>query len=179
MIVGAIDPRIKAVVAQVPFVSGQATREAMPKGLLAKILNDRGQTSSSEPTYTPIFPESLEEARNPENGAIMGTEESWHHLQVFKSMGFEKENKVTIQSLFHAIRAEPRAFISQISPKPLFMTVSLKDTLINHKTQLEAFAMAGEPKELLKLDSGHFDVYRDEAFEENISAQIAFLRKYL
>ncbi|RMJ04752.1 hypothetical protein CDV36_014577 [Fusarium kuroshium] len=179
LIVGAIDPRVKAVVAQVPFVSGRSTREALPKSVITQIYNDRGETSNLDPTYMRIFPDSLEEAQNPANGTVLGTEECWRHLQVVKEMGHEKENKVTVQSLFHAIRAEPSAFVSQISPKPLFMTVCLQDSVIDPKVQLEVFSKAGEPKELLELDCGHFNAYRDGFFEENIAAQVAFLSKYL
>ncbi|RSM00807.1 hypothetical protein CEP52_008923 [Fusarium oligoseptatum] len=171
LIVGAIDPRVKAVVAQVPFVSGRSTREALPKSVITQIYNDRGETSNLDPTYMRIFPDSLEEAQNPANGTVLGTEECWRHLQVVKEMGHEKENKVTVQSLFHAIRAEPSAFVSQISPKPLFMTVCLQDSVIDPKVQLEVFSRAGEPKELLELDCGHFNAYRDGFFEENIAAQ--------
>lgn len=109
----------------------------------------------------------------------MGTEECWRHLQVVKEIGHDKEKKATAQSLFHAIRSEPSAFVTQISPKPLFMTVCLQDSVIDPRVQLEAFARAGEPKELLGLDCGYFSAYRDAFFEENIAAQLAFLRKYL
>jgi cephalosporin-C deacetylase-like acetyl esterase len=176
---GAVDPRIKVVIAQVPFVSGRLTREGFPKALLAKIYNDRGETTSMEPTYIPIFPATAEEAENPNNGAVLGTKESWDHLQIVKERGHMRENKVTLQSFFHAIRAEPSAFITQLAPKPFFMVVALQDSLIDPQAQLKVFATAGEPKELLELDCGHFLVYRDNVFEKNIAAQIAFLKKHL
>ncbi|KAF9771385.1 hypothetical protein IL306_010977 [Fusarium sp. DS 682] len=176
---GAVDPRIKVVIAQVPFVSGKLTREGFPKALLAKIYNDRGETTSMAPTYIPIFPATAEEAENPNNGAVLGTKESWDHLQIVKERGHMRENKVTLQSFFHAIRAEPSAFITQLAPKPLFMVVALQDSLIDPQAQLKVFATAGEPKELLELDCGHLLVYRDNVFEKNIAAQIAFLKKHL
>ena len=162
----AIDPRVKVVVAQVPFVSGKSAREALPKSVLTQIHNDRGETSALDPTYMRIFPDSLEEAQNPANGTILGTEECWRHFQVVEKMGHEKENKVAAQSLFHAIRAEPSAFVGQISPKPLFMTVCLQDSVIDPKVQLEVVSKVGEYKELLEVDCGHFNVYRDGFFEE-------------
>lgn len=75
LIVCAIDPRVKVVVAQVPFVSGKSAREVLPKSVLTQIHNDRGETSALDPTYMRIFPNSLEEAQNPANGTILGTEE--------------------------------------------------------------------------------------------------------
>jgi uncharacterized protein len=81
--------------------------------------------------------------------------------------------------MFRAIRSEPSAFVPQISPKPLFMVVALQDSILDPQLQLKVFDTAGEPKELLKLDSGHFGVYQGRYFEENVSAQIAFLKRYL
>jgi hypothetical protein len=65
-----------------------------------------------KPTYVPIIPPSLVEAQKTGNGAILGTEECWRHYQIVKTIGHEKENKITLQSMFHAIRAEPSAFIT-------------------------------------------------------------------
>ncbi|KAF2971713.1 hypothetical protein GQX73_g1779 [Xylaria multiplex] len=179
LIAGAVDPRVKAVITQVPFVSGNAARARLPDDFLAKIYTDRGETTFLKPTYIPAFPNSLEQARTQPYAAVMSTEESWNHYQDVTALGHNKENKITLQSMFYAIRSEPAAFISQISPKPLFMTIGLHDSLIDSQLQKQVFSNAGEPKELLKLDCGYFDVYKGRRFEENISAQIAFLKKYL
>jgi fermentation-respiration switch protein FrsA (DUF1100 family) len=179
LIAGAIDPRIKVVLSQVPFMSGTTTRSRLPAAVIEKVFADRGETTSSNPTYIPIYPETLEDALNPENGAMMGTEESFRHYDFSRTLEPNRDNKITLQSLFHAVRSDPQNFILQIAPKPFFMTVSLKDSLIDPQIQLDAFQAAGEPKELLKLDCGHFEVYRDGFFETNVAAQIAFLDKYL
>ncbi|KAI1385718.1 Alpha/Beta hydrolase protein [Hypoxylon trugodes] len=76
LIAGAIDPRIKAVIGQVPFISGSHVRSRLPKELLPRIYADRGETTFLNPTYIPTFPESLEEARAQPGKAIMSTEES-------------------------------------------------------------------------------------------------------
>ncbi|QKX59076.1 uncharacterized protein TRUGW13939_06206 [Talaromyces rugulosus] len=179
LIVGALDPRIKVVISQVPFISGKIKKARPPDALLAKVYANRGQTSSSDPTYIPIYPESLEEAQNPANGAIMGSEECFHHYADVRNLEPRRENKTTLQTLFHIMRSEPQSYVSQISPKPLLMVVSLKDTLIDPRQQVAVFNEAGEPKQLLKIDCGHFDVYRGESFEGNVLTQVAFLDKYL
>jgi hypothetical protein len=81
--------------------------------------------------------------------------------------------------MFHALRAEPQLYISQISPKPFWMVVGLQDSLIDSQKQVAIFKKAGEPKQLLELNRGHFDVYRGENFEKNVSTQVAFLDKFL
>lgn len=93
LIAGAIDPRVKVVVSQVPFISGRTTRSRLPAVALAKIFADRGQTTSSDPTYIPIYPETLEEARNPANGAMMGTEECFRHYEDVRNLEPRRETK--------------------------------------------------------------------------------------
>lgn len=85
----------------------------------------------SEPTYIPIYPESLEEAQNPANGAMMGTEECFRHYAEVRTMDPRRENKITLQSLFHVMRAEPKDYVRLLSAKPLMMVVSLRDSLID------------------------------------------------
>lgn len=179
LVAGAVDPRIKAVVSQVPFISGNALRAQLPSELLAEVYAERGKTTSLDPTYIPAFPETLEQAQTQPTAAMMSTIESWHYYQRVEALEQYKENKITLQTLFHAIRSEPSAFVPHISPRPLFMAVSLHDSLINPQLQIKAFDTAAEPKTLLKLDCGHFDVYENEYFEQNVSAQIDFLVKSL
>ncbi|KAL2814695.1 Alpha/Beta hydrolase protein [Aspergillus cavernicola] len=179
LIVGATDPRVKVVLSQVPFMSGTSTRSRLPAVILDKLFADRGETTSSDPTYIRTYPETLEEAQNPVNGTMVGTEETFRHYQHTQSFEPRRENKITLQSLFHAIRSEPKNYVVKLRPSPLFMAVSLKDSLIDPQIQLDAFHTAGEPKELLKLDCGHFEVYHGCPFKKNIAAQLAFLDKYL
>lgn len=179
IIAGACDPRIRVVVCQVPFVSGKATAERVGQEFVSRLYADRSTTTTDDPTYIPVYPETLEEARAHPKDFMLGTEESYHHYASTKHQAPDKENKITLQTMFHALRAEPCAFISQISPKPLFMCIGIKDPLVDAELQEKTFAMAGEPKQLLKLECGHFDVYEGEWFEKNVSAQIHFLQQYL
>jgi fermentation-respiration switch protein FrsA (DUF1100 family) len=110
---------------------------------------------------------------------MMGTEECFHYHQATKHIVPDKENKITLQTLFHAIRAEPSAFVTQISPKPLLMVIGLRDSLISPELLQGVFNTAGEPKRLLKLDCAHFGVYQGDFFEKNVASQIAFLNEHL
>ena len=44
---------------------------------------------------------------------------------------------------------------------------------------LAAFARAGEPKQLLRVPGGHFDVYAGPGFEQAMGATLAFLQQHL
>lgn len=59
------------------------------------------------------------------------------------------------------------------------MAISLHDSIIDPQLQIKAFQTAGEPKTLLNIDCGHFDIGENEHFEQNISTQLEFLAKYL
>ncbi len=178
MMVGAVDPWVKSVITQVPFVSGNSLRTHLPHDVITKIFSDRGETTAATPTYIPIWPESLEQSQYHPYDAMMGTEESWHFSQKVKRMGPAKQNTITPQTLFHAIRAEPSAFATQVS-KPFFMTIASKDTLIDAKLQQQVFDQVTGIKQVLKLDCGHFDVYDGAHGNENLTAQISFLNRYL
>ncbi|OAG33984.1 hypothetical protein AYO21_11884 [Fonsecaea monophora] len=178
LIAGAVDPRVKVVITQVPFVSGNHLRSQMPAPLLARIYEDRAATTESEPTYIPVFPEEYNAAQPDPAAAMMATEESWHYYQHIKELGIDKENRITMQTLFHAIRSEPSAFVPFLN-KPLFMAIASNDSLISPSKQQEVFETAKDPKALVRFDSGHFSLYEGALFEKNIAAQIDFLHNHL
>ncbi|KAI1412248.1 alpha/beta superfamily hydrolase [Hypoxylon sp. FL1857] len=180
IIAAAVDPRIKVVVSQVPFLSGKAQKARLPADLLEKIYADRGASTIANPTYIPVWPDTLEQAQQRPGDFILGTEESWHYREVIRQIDPENVNKITFQSMFDMVRAEPGAFISQISPRPLLTVIAKHDSVLDSQIQQEIFDdAAGEPKQLLKLDCAHFDVYTGYCFEEVISAEIAFLKQHL
>lgn len=178
IIAGATDIRVKAVITQVPFVSGRATREALPEAFLQQIYEDRGANSLSEPTYIPARPSSIEQAQQRPTEALLGTEETWNFSLLTKNLGPKRDNKISLQTLFHAMHSEPRAYVAQLSPKPFFMAIGRNDSLIDSRLQKKVFDEALEPKELLDLDTGHFGVYTGEIFEVNVAAQIKFLKSH-
>jgi uncharacterized protein len=63
------------MISQVPFVSGNASRAYLTEDVLAKIYADRGETNILNPTYIPVYPESLAQAQKQPNGTVLGTEE--------------------------------------------------------------------------------------------------------
>jgi fermentation-respiration switch protein FrsA (DUF1100 family) len=87
---------------------------------------------------------------------------------------------MTLQSLFKLVKNEPKAYIHRVAPTRLLMVVAEHDTTVLTSTQLEAYQLAREPKQLHLLRGyGHFDAYLGQAFELNIACQIDFLKKYL
>jgi fermentation-respiration switch protein FrsA (DUF1100 family) len=180
--VAAIDRRVKAVLAQVPFVSGEQ-QSAPYRSLIDKVLSDRAEMlrrTDGTPTYVPIIADSFEQAEKGEAKTVLNQPDAYQYFTKLAERWPAWENKMTLQSLFKLIKNEPQAFIHRIAPTPLLMVVAERDTTVLASTQLAAYQLAREPKQLHFLRGyGHFDAYSGEAFELNIEAQIGFLRKYL
>ena len=68
-------------------------------------------------------------------------------------------NEITLRSWEHYDRYEPAAFIDRISPTPLLMIVGIEDAMTPAADALAAYARALEPKQLLLVPGGHYDVY--------------------
>ena len=148
--VGALDPRVRCVVSQVPLISGRRTFEAwVPadkrEGFLARLAADRDSRAQGRPAATT-------------KAALPGTEtDAW--VRHFDPDGSIYRNELTVRS-FDLLRSyEPIAFIADIAPTPLLMIVADHDTQTPTDWQLEAFEAAGDPKRLLRVDCRHYDVY--------------------
>lgn len=176
ILAAAFDKRIAAVVVQVPFVSGESIGPFLQTYFPAMYADRKNIKSGHPPAMTTVIPETLESAERGDSGALMGKLDVVPYLKELARRGQSWEKEVTLQSVFNISILEPRAFIHRISPTPLLMVVAEKDATVATSSQLEAFASAREPKTLAVIkDSEHFDLYFDNKFEENMSAQLDFL----
>lgn len=179
--VGAIDTRVKAVIAQVPFVSGHNHTMALNKSL-PTIMEDRARLAEGgEGAVLEVVAASPEEAQAGTSEAILPELDAWDFFtQTSLEGGAKWVNKMTVQSLLKMLKNEPRAYVKRISPTPLLMVIAEEDRIVDVSTQLAAYGEAEEPKELLFMaNTGHFEPYSGEKFDGNVMRQIAFLNKYL
>lgn len=173
---------MKAVISQVPFTSGEAFVGGLPKEQLDKIYANRTHNVASE--YLPLFYSSREEIGvDTAHKPILATEDAYDYsLEAVKraqAEGAKWENRVSVQTLYHMLKNEPINFIHRIAPRPLLYVIATKDTILRPDLQRKAYDKAGEGKQLLELDAGHFDAYRGPAFETNVKAQVKFLEAHL
>jgi len=146
--VAALDRRVKAVVSQVPLVRGNATYESwVPERarerFAARLADDRAARARGEAPQTAT-------------AATPGSEtEEW----VKATDDGTYANEVTIRSFELLREYEPESFIARIAPTPLLMVIATRDTQTPTPWQREAFALAGEPKQLVELDCRHYDPY--------------------
>ena len=186
------DPRLSAVVLVMPFTSGAADAAAFPKGILEQAWADRETTARSwaeggvppETTYINLWADSKEnaEGKGPQN--FLTGIEAYNFItearQRSDRMGTPSNNKMSLQSFYHISNIEPANYVHKISPCPLLYLAATTDVLTGpidgHK---KVFDRAKEPKEFVTLNNHHIANYFGDSFEENISAQIEFLKRHL
>jgi fermentation-respiration switch protein FrsA (DUF1100 family) len=177
IVLGATDRRLRAVVAQVPTISGyqQSLRRVPPErvpALEAAFADDERRRFQGAPLATqavvssdPAVPAAY---RSPDAVAFYNQpvpEGVW-------------ENYVTLRSSRAARMYEPGTWISRVSPTPLLMIVGLHDTITVADLALSAYEQALQPKRLLTIDGDHFDPYLAR-FADASGAAIAWFTEHL
>ena len=173
--IAALDRRIAAVVAQVPFVDGIATTFALGlrhtlQSLVAGVRDELRQLLGQSPYYikTVGAPGTLAAITTP------GAEESYHSAM---PKDIQWENSVAARVLLHTalhrpIKAAPRVQC------PLLVCICEDDLLTPPKPAMLASRLAPQG-ELLCYKGGHFDMYTGEVFEQAVSDQCRFLTRHL
>jgi len=177
IVLGATDRRLRAVVAQVPTISGyqQSLRRVAPDlvpALEAAFADDERRQFHGAPPATQAVvsadPSIAAAYRAPDAVAFYTQpvpEGAW-------------ENAVTLRSSRAARMYEPGTWIPRVSPTPLLMIVGLHDTITVSDLALAAYERALQPKRLLTIDGGHFEPYLAR-FDEAGGAAIAWFREHL
>ena len=160
LVVGAIDRRVRAVVSQVPLISGwrnvlRLVRADLVAQFRALFDADReARYQGKEPEMVPVVND------DPLGPAALPTPDSF---EWFTATGQSRapawRNEVTLRSVELLTEYEPGIYIERISPTPLMMVVGAADHLTVADEALAAFGRAMEPKQLVLLPGGHFDAY--------------------
>ena len=177
IVLGATDRRLRAVVSQVPTISGyeQGLRRIAPEAVAAleEAFNEdeRAQAGGEAPRFQTIV------SAGPAVAASYRTQEAIDfYLQPVPDGVWE--NHVTVRSTRAARMYEPGTWITRVSPTPLLMVVALGDTVTVTDLALGAYERALEPKRLQLISGGHFAPYIVE-FEQSISAALAWFQEHL
>lgn len=179
LVVAAQDRRVKAVVSQVPLISGhdnarRLIRADFISGFQALCEEDRRQRYAGHtPAMSPVV------AEDPSAPSALPTADSWEWFtQTHQSRAPSWKNEVTLRSIEMFLDYEPGAHIAHISPTPLLMIVGLTDHLTAADQALAAYERALQPKRLLTLKGGHFDAYIQD-FEAASSAACQWFSEHL
>lgn len=160
LVLGAIDKRIKCVVAQVPLVSGlrniqRLVRQDFLAPNRALFDQDRAARYRGEPpAMIPVVDP------DPMAASALPTPDSWEWFsETGKTRAPAWKNEVTLRTVEMLMEYEPTPYVERISPTPLLMVVAGGDHLTPVDLALAAYQQAREPKRLALLPGGHFDAY--------------------
>lgn len=177
LVLGATDRRLRAIVSQVPTISGfeQGLRRIPPEAVptIEKLFadDDRGQARGEAPLRQLIVSDN---AQLP--ASYRSKDAIDFYLQPIKAGIWE--NSVTIRSTRAARMYEPGNWITRVSPTPLLLVVAMSDTLTMTDLALAAYERALEPKKLVTIKGGHFDPYLDQ-FEIASGQAVAWFMQHL
>lgn len=180
LVVAAIDKRVKAVVSQVPFVSGsaqlaQAVRPDFVHHVREQFDGDRANRfAGGEPAMLDAV------TPDPTLPAMMPSQEAYEWFtKTAANRAPNWKNQLTARSLEMASEYEPGSYISRIAPTPLLMIVAAEDADAPYQLALEAFAAAREPKQIIVTPGGHFANYSGPGFDQAAAAARDHFVKHL
>lgn len=174
IVLGATDRRLRAVVSQVPTISGyqQSLRRVPPDQVAALeagfVDADRRVFRGEAPPTQAVVgadPAVVAAYRSPDAVAFFTQPTPpgvWH-------------NAVTVRSTRAARMYEPGAWVDQVSPTPLLFVVGLDDTITVTALALSAYERALQPKRLITIPGGHFAPYLDRFGEASAAARDWFV----
>ncbi len=170
---GALDPRVTCVVSQAPFISGSellGMRPDLPEFEAGLFAEREARSSGAPPTMIPVTAPG-------EGLAALPGDDAHDYFASTESPTWK--NEVTFSS-FEAVRAyEPAWWIEKLSPRPLLMILAQDDTVTPTAHAEAAFARAWEPKKLVHVPGGHFDVYVGAGFDQAVPEMIAWFKNHL
>jgi uncharacterized protein len=173
--VGADDPRVAAIVAQVPHASGLGTlRSAGPRNVLrltvAGLRDAARAVRGRAPYYAPIVgpPGTLGAMTSPD--ALPG-------YAAMYPEGFDWRNEYAARIGLTVATYSPGRRAADVAC-PLLVAVGDRDVVTPPGPARKA---AGRARlgELVSYDAGHFDLYRGELFDRAVADQVRFLSRHV
>ena len=180
LVVAAIDKRVKAVVSQVPFISGsrQLSRAVRPDFLPHVREQFEGDRLNRFAGGEPAMLDAV--TPDPTQPAMMPSIDSYEWFtKTAADRAPNWKNEMTARSLEMATEYEPGSYISRISPTPLLMIVAAEDAVAPYQFALDAYEQAREPKQILITPGGHFDNYSGPGFDTCAAAARDHFVKHL
>lgn len=183
ILVGAIDPRVKAIVAQVP-ACGDKPPPPDPDGLLFASIRKtflKGDVSGTPQTISGPLPVVSFDQKSIPSMLTPLTAYRWF-IEYGGRYGTKWENWVTVEEpatpvVYHPVLCAPHIKAA------LLMMIAREDEMhgANSRIARMVFEVAPQPKELIELDGGHFGLlyYPSPLFDEASKVQQDFLTRYL
>ncbi len=171
IVVSALDKRVSCVVVQAPTISGwRNTLRRFPGdtlvGLRKRFDADREARSQGKtPAMVPVIADF--------NAADVGIQTS-SPSNIVERIGNDARkwpltmpqerlegwrNEITLRSVELYSEYEPGVYIERIAPTPFLLISATEDTITPTDEILAAYARAYEPKQIMLVPGGHYDLY--------------------
>lgn len=174
----AFDRRVQCVVAQTPLTHAWAAfyADLTPKAL-EQLSAVQAQARAMRMTTGEI--EVLPIVSGAEGSGVFRQPEAraWYELAARQAPRWV--NRVTLETTEAFAQYEPAAAIARIAPTPLLMVLAQDDDITPVGLQRQAFAKAGEPKQLVELAGGHYAPFDAARQAEFLAPQVAWFAKHL
>lgn len=177
LMLGAVDPRVKAVVSQVPLISGYRNlmrlipSDAVPD-LLAMLEAERTHLlNGGEPNLMKMCSDDPTEPH-----AFPGETTFRYLTKVMPAPNWR--NEVTVRSIDYSLEFDVTQFLDRIGATPVLMIVATEDTTTPTDEALKAYHQITGPKELKLIDGHHYLSYV-ENFDVTSQAAAEFYARTL
>ncbi|GAB24221.1 hypothetical protein GOPIP_064_00590 [Gordonia polyisoprenivorans NBRC 16320 = JCM 10675] len=178
IVVGAVDNRVRCVVAQVPTISGYEAALRRTSDDAAHIL-ESSFAADRQVRFDGLPPRMITTvSAAPDDQVAYPQRDSFEYMSGEGRRCPSWRNEVTLRSIEKARQYEPGTFIERIAPTPLLMVIADQDPLTPTDLQEAAFARAREPKKLVTVAGGHYSVYT-EHFTVTAEAALAWFGEHL
>lgn len=171
---GALDPRVRCVVSQVPFVAGWdliASRNDADAFVALLVSERERRFAGGEPTMLAVT------SADPDIPCAFPGSTARRFFDEVRLKSWT--NAVTLSSFEHVRGYEPGLWAHRLAPRGLLVIVAEDDRVTPVPPVLEAFARAGEPKRLVRVPGDHFEVYEGPGFDQAMAAAIGWYREHL
>ena len=175
--VGTFDPRVKAVVSQVPSMITPTDRQRMNPEKWTQV----GEMLSRDriERYTTDNIVYLKVVASDGSPCVLPGEESYNHYTKYGNDAPNFQNQITFESLERMREFNPVDSIHMMAPTALLVLPAENDSLLPFDAVKAAFDRADEPKEIMPMPIGHYDVYEDPWRSRAIDKSVAWYLRHL
>lgn len=176
----AFDRRIKTVVAVAPSMrASDIMVHFMGRQGLAQTLEFLGQARTAR--YQSGAVSTMKAVSDGSEPAMLPNPEAYvFYSRLGRETAPSWRNEVTVESMEKLIEYDPAYPIDLIAPTPLLMILGENDHSQPPHLAIEAYARAGEPKQLLSLPYGHTELLdRAAAVSDAATASIEWFKQHL
>ena len=174
---GTFDPRVKAVVAQAPSVLSPSDRRDMNPEKWEQV--GRFLSQDRVVRYKTGKVNCLKVVAPNDETCVLPGRESYENYMKLKQNAPTWRNQITLESLEKMREFDPVSSIHLMPPTALLMIPAEKDALLPFAVLKAAFDKAAEPKRLVSLPIGHFDIYEEPWRSQAIEHALAWYQEHL